>query len=166
MCDCGSTPGCNITALTKGEKGDTGATGADGDGFLTAKITLSAADILTANSVPIDAIAAPGAGTAIEIISASVKYTYATAAFGTGKFFTLQASTGTYPMYQSSNVLNRTSNRFSKFTDTTAIVFTTPTTDCGVQLVDNDKITIKADADSATGGGSAIIYITYRIVSL
>lgn len=27
MCDCGSTPSCNITAITKGEKGDTGATG-------------------------------------------------------------------------------------------------------------------------------------------
>jgi len=103
-----------------------------------------------------------GFGTAIEIISASVKYVYATAAFGTGKYFTLQASTGTYPMYQSANVLNRTSSRFSKFTDTTAIIFTTPTTDALNQLVDNDKITIKVDADSATGGGNAIIYITWK----
>lgn len=166
MRDCGSTPSCNITAITKGEKGDTGATGADGQGFLTARVTLSSAEILTANSVPIDAITAPGAGYAIEIISASVKYVYATAAFDVGKFFTLQASTGNYPQYQSGNVLNRTSSRFSKFTETSSIVFTSPTTDLGNQLVDNDKITIKADADSAAGGGNVIIYITYRVVTI
>lgn len=166
MCDCGSTPSCNITAITKGEKGDTGATGADGAGFLTARVTMSAAELLTGNSVPIDAIAAPGAGLAIEIISASVKYVYATAAFGTGKYLTLQASTGTYAQYQSGNVLNKTSSRFSKFTDTSAIIYTTPTTDLGNQLVDNDKITIKTDADSATGGGNVIVYITYRLVTI
>ena len=166
MCDCGSTPGCNITALTKGEKGDTGATGADGAGFLTARIALSNADIKTANSVPIDAIAAPGAGYAIEIVSASVKYVYYGAAFDIGKYFTLQANTGDYAQYRSGNVLNKASSRFSKFTDTSAIMFTTGNTDLGNQLVDNDKITIKADADSAIGESNAIIYITYRIVTL
>lgn len=57
MCDCGSTPGCNITALTKGEKGDTGATGASAFvGFVsTTTQTLNAAyDLMSA------AVVSPG----------------------------------------------------------------------------------------------------------
>jgi hypothetical protein len=58
----------------------------DGSKFiLNTKVSLSAAQIKTANSVPVSVISAPGAGkVAIEIISAFYKFQYGTVAFDSG----------------------------------------------------------------------------------
>jgi hypothetical protein len=49
----------------------------------TAKLTIATADVLTLNTTPIEIVAAPGAGYAIEVISASMKMVYNSATYST-----------------------------------------------------------------------------------
>lgn len=157
----------NITALTKGEKGDPGATGSGGAGILSVKVSISSASIKTGFSAPIDVIAAPGDGFAIDIISAAVRYTFATTAYNTGKNISLKASSGTYAQFISSDILNKTSARFSKLYDASSILANvTPTVDMLNQLAFNSKIVAVVDADSTIGDATATLYVSYRIITL
>jgi hypothetical protein len=49
----------------------------------TAKLTIATADVLHLNTTPIEIVAAPGAGYAIEVISASMKMVYVSATYAT-----------------------------------------------------------------------------------
>jgi hypothetical protein len=49
--------------------------------ILEASVTIASADVLQLNSTPIEIVAAPGAGYAIEVVSASVKIDFNSAAY-------------------------------------------------------------------------------------
>lgn len=121
------------------------------------KVSLTAAQIKTGNSVPIDAIAAPGAGYAIDIISAYQKYNYGTVAF-TSTYAALKTETATSDYFYSE------AGTFDGAVDS----FTRMTAGLGPlnMLVENKKVRIVLDSDSAVGDGDAEFYILYRIITL
>ena len=131
-----------------------------GSGFiLHKKVSLTAAQIKTGNSVPITLITAPGAGFAIEVISALYNFQYGTVAFDSGgSQFELKTDTAAQKQMLSAAVLNGTTSLFSKF-DSSYVAAT--------QIVDNKALTFKLSGADATVGDSTIdLYINYRIITL
>ena len=131
-----------------------------GSGFiLQKKVSLTAAQIKTGNSVPITLITAPGAGFAIEVISALYNFQYGTVAFDSGgSQFELKTDTASQKQMLSTAVLNGTASIFAKF-DSSNVAAT--------QIVDNKALTFALSGADATVGDSTIdLYINYRIITL
>jgi len=132
----------------------------DGSKFiLSTKVSLSAAQIKTANSVPIALISAPGAGKAIEVISALVNFQYGTVAFDSGSTaFELQINTATTHQFLSSGFLNGTSNVFTRMGEVSSST---------TQIMANEPLNFALSGADATVGDSTIdLYINYRIITL
>jgi len=127
-------------------------------GLYTTTISLSAAQIKTLNSVPVDAVAAPGAGKAIEVVSASIAFTWVGVAFDHA-FPQCGLKTDTAAGNQADGGdFTLTASYFTRFT-----IFATNDT----SVVANKKLQITANADSAAVGDStAKIYIQYRILNV
>lgn len=119
-------------------------------------VQLTANQLKNLNSEPIEAIPTPGANKAIEIIAASLDYTFGTIAFDNATI-TLNASTLPDYQFRKSNVLLATDDVFGLMQASGSTV---------VNMEYNDSIVVTADADSSTDGdGTAVIYIQYRIVT-
>ena len=132
----------------------------DGEKFiLSTKVSLSAAQIKTANSVPVSLISAPGAGKAIEVISASVNFQYGSVAFDSGSTaFELKINTASTRQFIASGYLNGTSSVFALMGVNSAIT---------TQLVANEPLNFALSGADATVGDSTIdLYINYRIITL
>jgi len=120
-----------------------------------AELSLSAAQIKTLNSVPVQIIAAPGVGKAIEVISGSVKYTFVSAAFTSTNLF-LQTDTAASNQGVSGTDFTVGVSQFARVLQNVSVN----------TMVENKALKAQADADSAVGDGTAKIYITYRIITL
>lgn len=119
------------------------------------KINLTALQIQSLNTVPQPLIPAPGPGFAIQVISASVFYTFGTIAFlntqliiGGAGLATAQA---TSPVILTSPVSNN-----ATFTHTNQVG----------NIADNTGMVISANADSVQGDGTAVVYVSYRVIQL
>lgn len=121
--------------------------------------TLTAAEIKTLNSVPIDlGVTAPGSGKVLIPLAAWYYYTYSTAAFDSNTSIKLKLDTAAnYLMEDQTNVLQQTSSRAVNMVN---VVKNT------TQIVDNKKLYVTSNADSVAGGGAVTIYVTYQIVTL
>lgn len=121
--------------------------------------SLTAAQVKTLYSIPIEVIPAPGVGYAIEVITASSRLNYGSVAFNSaGTALILQTDTAAYPQTASDTILNNTSNVFSKHLHKTSDT---------VQLVENKALMISiATADSTLGDSTIDTYISYRIITL
>ena len=131
-----------------------------GEGFiLTKKISLAAVQILNAGTVPVVLVAATGAGTFIEVVSASYNFVYGATAFDSSlATFELITNTATAEQFKSASILNGTSNVFSKFFQNSST---------STQLVDNEPLNFALTGTDATVGDSTMdLYINYRIITL
>jgi len=127
----------------------------------TAKLTIASADVLTLNTTPIEIVAAPGAGYAIEVISAFVSIDFNSAAYTTSTEIQL-FSTGATESQNKGTVLNATVTAIRPLNPNTAILGATDTI-----LIDNAALTVKSAAANPTTGDSDItVYVTYRIITL
>jgi len=119
------------------------------------KISLSAANLLAASSIEVEPAA--GSGYAWEVVSMSVDYTHVTTPYDVG--VAVLAMTESAATYQVSTkvILSVAASTFCRGT-----VLQSPS----IQLVDNKKLSVKADAASTTGDGTAEVYITYRKIKL
>ena len=124
--------------------------------ILSVKVSLNAAQLLAATKV--DAVAAPGAGYAIEVICASVKYTHVSTAYDVGTNIVIFNDTATNSQTKTPDILGLTASNFSK---TIEIIATTTN-----QLVENKKLQVSSNLASTVGDGTADVYITYRIIEL
>jgi len=132
----------------------------DGEKFiLHKKVSLSAAQIRTANSVPVSLISAPGAGKVIEVLSGSVNFQYGTVAFDSGSTaFGLQINTAATYQFAANGYLNGTSNVFALI----GVTYSNTT-----QLVANEPLNfVLLGADATVGDSTMDIYINYRIITL
>lgn len=123
-------------------------------------LSLSSTDIKNATTIPIQIVAAPGSGYAIEVVSASVSYTYGGTAFDANSGITLLTETAASTNYQAISGLNistANSSRITRF----AIQATT-----GNSLIDNKALDISTQSDSTVGNGTAKVYLSYRIITL
>jgi hypothetical protein len=126
----------------------------------TAKLTIATADVLTLNTTPIEIVAAPGAGYAIEVISASMKMVYVSATYATNTSLELLTAGATNS--QASTVIKNSASTIRRFADATTLASATAT-----QLVENAALNVTVASGDPTAGDSDItIYVTYRIITL
>jgi hypothetical protein len=126
----------------------------------TAKLTIATADVLHLNTTPIEIVAAPGAGYAIEVISASMKMVYVSATYATNT--SLELITAGATNSQASTVIKNSASTIRRFADATTLASATAT-----QLVDNAALNVTVSSGDPTAGDSDItIYVTYRIITL
>ena len=124
----------------------------------TAKLTIATADVLTLNTTPIEIVAAPGAGYAIEVLSASIKMVYVSATYTTNTNLILITSTGSDK--QASTDIGQISTTFSRF----ELEMSSPD---ATQYVENQAVVVSVDGGDPTAGDSDItVYVTYRIITL
>ena len=122
-------------------------------------LALSAADLKTlSTTVGIEIVAAPGAGFAIEVESASIKYNYVTTAFGAAISPSLKTDTAAYPQANCLVDFTATSSKFGRFQ---------VLQDSSIQVVEDKALKVYSQyAATATGAGNAVIYLKYRIITL
>jgi hypothetical protein len=126
----------------------------------TAKLTIATADVLTLNTTPIEIVAAPGAGYAIEVISASMKMVYVSATYATNT--SLELITAGATNSQASTVIKNSASTIRRFADATTLASATAT-----QLVENAALNVTVASGDPTAGDSDItVYCTYRIITL
>ena len=126
----------------------------------TAKLTIATADVLTLNTTPIEIVAAPGAGYAIEVISASMKMVYVSATYATNT--SLELITAGATNSQASTVIKNSASTIRRFADATTLASATAT-----QLVENAALNVTvASGDPTAGDSDIIVYVTYRIITL
>lgn len=127
-----------------------------------AEVSLTKANILALAAAPVVVVAAPGAGKAIEFISAVVITDYATAAYTGGSDVVIKNSSGTV-----SNSIS-TGNSFGAASDKITACVALDTAD-GIPLVANGALTISVAAgeftDPGTAAGVGRVKVAYRVHS-
>jgi hypothetical protein len=126
--------------------------------FTVFKVTLSAAQIKTANNIAIDIpqLAAPGKGYAWSLLMAELRFFAGSTAF-TGTTLYLITDTAAIEQMVSGEILNSYADSFSKFLSNGS---------SDTAIVENKKLTIVANSDSATGDGYCIVYGIARKIKL
>ena len=124
-------------------------------------ISLTAGQIKTLASAPVVAIAAPGVGLGIEVISCSTSLTWGSVAFDANDFEIAcsTAVSGDAQFRHDTNFISATADVFARMQlkiDSAA-----------VQVIENDDVVLRMPADSvATGDSTVKAYIIYRIIDL
>jgi hypothetical protein len=126
--------------------------------FTTFKIMLSAAQLKTANSIAIDIpqLPAPGKGYAWSVAMAELRFFAGSSPFKSTTLFII-TDTAAIEQMVSGEILNSYAGSFSKFLSTGS---------SDVAIVENKKVTIVSNADSATGDGYCTIYGVARKIKL
>jgi hypothetical protein len=122
------------------------------------KIMLTAAQIRTANNIAIDIpqLSAPGKSYAWSVIMAEMRFFAGSTAFTSTNVY-LITDTALVEQMVSGVVLNSGADSFSKFLSTGS---------SDTAIVENKKVTIVTNADSAVGNGYCVIYGIARKISL
>ena len=122
------------------------------------KYTLTAAQIKTGSSVPVVILNHNTAGTAIEVISASWRFNWATvqfdASFGTDMRLVIDtAGNGQFTM---PSIIDSTTTRFSRFNGVSGVG----------GMVAAKSLVWDCGDDSTVGDSTIDLYINYRIITL
>lgn len=175
----GSNTSCDFNAVEPPEASVTGVTAGTGisgggtsgtvtvnvaDSYLrVTQVNLSSADILAMNGAPVELVATPGAGFALQFVSAVVNYTHDTDAYGGGGDVTINDSTGAVSSTISA------ANSFGAAGDKLYMCQALDTAG-GVALTENSGLTITnatgAFTQPGTAAGTAVVTITYRVVAV
>lgn len=138
--------------------------GYDGDGFHSLAfgevrdtvIDLSSAEILALNGTPKTVVAAPGSGKYLQVLNATVKYTYVTTAYSSGTRLRIGTTPSQDPY--SCVVLNATTSTIRTFEPPTHSV-------AGYSgSLENTAIKVDADVAPTTGDGTAKVWVRYQII--
>ena len=124
------------------------------------KLTLTSVQILDLNATPIEIIAAPGAGKAIQIITAMARVNFNTAAYATNTSLHLLFDTAVDIVFTISNALVATSIRIANGAPNTLI-------GTGQQIIENKKVDVTSIGGNPTVGDSTVdVYVAFRTVTL
>lgn len=125
-----------------------------------ASLTIASADVLQLNSTPLEIVPAQGAGTTIEIISASVKVDFNSVAYATNTTLELKHS-GAALGIKRSNSLGSTITNIMNFDVNVA-----PTT-LNTQMLENAGLNVTvATSDPASGDSDIEIFVYYRVINV
>lgn len=125
-----------------------------------ASLTIASADVLQLNSTPLTIVASQGAGTAIEVISASVDIDFNTTPYATNTFIQLIVSGATTAQY-GAGILNATVATTKKLAEISTTSATT------TQLITNSSLQVSTLTGDPTAGDSDItVYVIYRVITL
>lgn len=134
--------------------GDWFAVGSGGGGgiVLETKISLTSTDLDTGNSIPIEAIAAPGAGFAIHLMSAAYRCNFVSSTNGSDVQLWNPTAVDAQAFCSGSP-----SAYFGQFEITSK----------NTRIVENEPLNIKFGSDAGSPSDStADVYIAYRIITL
>jgi len=124
------------------------------------EISLTADQILAGTAITI--VDALGTNKVISVISAECDYTYVTNKFNVAQNLLLITDTASVPQLTTplsgTGILQNLASSFTKFTEPAASLTTS--------LIANKALTIKADATSTLGDGTAKIYGLYKIITI
>lgn len=131
--------------------------------WITVKVTLTHAQILTLNSVPVTILPAPGVGMFYDVSSVLASMTFSGAAYGTNVNLRVKYSTTTSQVIANSSVIltQTTSVRWGRMA-LTAFASGSP------QYVVNDSIILDTATGDPTGGGvgaSLDVFVTYKLMT-
>ncbi len=127
---------------------------------LCATVTIPTAEVLTLSTTPVEIVAAQGAGTAIEVISAVVKLDFNSAAYTTQNEIRL-ITTGATVQHCDVEILDATVTTTRKL----VVIEATGTTD--TQIIENAALLVKSYAGDPFVGDSDIqVWVYYRILSV
>ena len=125
-----------------------------------AKVAIPTAQVLALNTTPVQLVAAPGAGYAIEVLSATMKMVYNSSAYSANYVLDI-INTGATKQIRTLSCLNATVNT------TRAIPAIGSTGATQTQMLENVALMATANGADPIGGDSDItIYVTYRIIEL
>jgi hypothetical protein len=127
-----------------------------------AELSIATAAVLTLNATPLDIVAAPGAGYAIEVISATYGATYNSVAYATNTQLQLIASGATISQFLLSSALTFTASGKWKLYQYSSAFGATST-----QVIENTALQVKVSTGNPTAGNSDIkVYVLYRIITV
>ena len=124
----------------------------------TAELTIASADVLTLNSIPLTIVSAVS-GYAIEVVSASLKLDFNSAAYATNTMMTIITSGATEP--QADNSIDATVARTGRFRHRS----TSGISPTATQMIANADLQVSVDAGNPTAGDSDVtVYVNYRLI--
>lgn len=125
--------------------------------ILSKKVTITAAELLTANSSPINLIDAPGSGKALKVIDVMVRFNYGTVAFdGANGTVNFNIDTATDDYFEYADLLSQTANSLG-------FAFGN---DFPEKTVENQEFHFISNNDSTVGDSTVDVYINYQIITL
>jgi len=125
-------------------------------------LVIPTASVLTLFATPLELVEAPGAGYAIEVLSAVYSITFNSIAYATNTKLLIYTDTSTLEALECPNALLSTASQIIPF-GFAASGFGTATT----VLIDNKSLKVKVETGNPTAGNSDIkIYVHYRIITL
>jgi len=123
-------------------------------------LTIATADVLTLNSAPIEIVAAPGAGYAIEVLSAVFSMTYNSIPYATNTVIQLKTTGSTKAQFQDNILKGDTTQYLNINLSSVGLISDT-------KILDNAGVDVTVNTGNPTAGDSDIkIYVTYRIIEL
>lgn len=124
----------------------------------TVKKSITSPQLLALNTTPIEVIAAPGSGKAVQVLGAFIAYTYATAAYATNTTLLLVNANGTNEIAtDGGSLISDVASNKGYMTIAGGIN----------SIVTNDAVVIEAQTgDPTDGGGTVDVYVTYQIITL
>lgn len=127
---------------------------------ITVKVSLSSADILTLSTIPVTLIAAQGAGTYINVLSAAFRMNFGSIAYATNT--TLRLEIGSMnPVVTTNTIIASATNDWIVSSPTQSLeVSGTPD---WVNILLRAKI---LTGNPTAGNGTLDIYITYNVITL
>lgn len=127
-----------------------------------ADLSIPTAQVLTLNGTPLEVVAAPGTGKAIEVISASFKLTFNSVAYATNTDLELITDTATIAQVKTgSGAINGTVTQHIKFGEVPSPTAT------DTQIIENKSLKVQVPTGNPTAGNSGIkVYVFYRIITL
>jgi hypothetical protein len=135
---------------------------ANGTGVIySTSLSIPTASVLTLFATPLEIVAAPGAGYAIQVISASYKSTFNSVAYATNTTIQLQSTGAT--AVQCSTFINFTVSTHRHFAEAAISGAGAAST----QIIENVPLMVNVATGNPTAGNSDIkVYVLYRIITL
>lgn len=126
------------------------------------KVSLTAAQLQTINTVPVTLIAAQGAGTAIQVISACARVNYGTVVFDNGADLAIAPATDLLPQMTCAGILQAAGSGLWVF------VYPSISDTLDAVLKENDDLVIcdPVGTDSTAGDSTIDIYLSYKVITL
>jgi len=123
----------------------------------SASLTIASADVLTLNTTPLTIVSAVS-GYAIEVISASVKVDFNSAAYATNTDINVVCSGATQSQFKD-NVLAASVSTVRKLLPTSGLSAT------DTQLISNASLLVSVGTgDPTTGDSDITVYVNYRLI--